>query len=88
MSKKFIFSAVALMAFSFAGMANEIEEKKVEVEKIKIEAVKLVAKVDDPCVQTSFDAADAVQATMGIELSPLAEGRLILQMYEICDANR
>ena len=29
MSKKFIFSAVALMAFSFAGMANEIEETKV-----------------------------------------------------------
>ena len=26
--KKFIFSAVALMAFSFAGMANEIEEKE------------------------------------------------------------
>ena len=26
--KKFIFSAVALMAFSFAGMANEIEEQK------------------------------------------------------------
>ena len=26
--KKFIFSAVALMAFSFAGMANEIEETK------------------------------------------------------------
>ena len=32
MSKKFIFSAVALMAFSFAGMANEIEEKKEEIE--------------------------------------------------------
>ena len=29
--KKMIFSAVALVAFSFAGMANEIEEKKVEV---------------------------------------------------------
>ena len=28
--KKMIFSAVALVAFSFAGMANEIEEKKVE----------------------------------------------------------
>ncbi len=31
-----IFSAVALVAFSFAGMANEIEEKKVENEKVKI----------------------------------------------------
>ncbi|UGS21059.1 hypothetical protein [Flavobacterium cyclinae] len=28
--KKVFFSAVALVAFSFAGMANEIEEKKVE----------------------------------------------------------
>ena len=28
--KKMIFSAIALIAFSFAGMANEIEEKKVE----------------------------------------------------------
>ncbi len=28
--KKFIFSAVALMAFSFAGMANDIEETKSE----------------------------------------------------------
>jgi hypothetical protein len=28
--QKMIFSAVALVAFSFAGMANEIEEKKVE----------------------------------------------------------
>lgn len=29
--KKMIFSAVALVAFSFAGMANWIEEKNVEV---------------------------------------------------------
>jgi hypothetical protein len=29
--QKMIFSAIALVAFSFAGMANEIEEKKVEV---------------------------------------------------------
>jgi hypothetical protein len=31
--KKMIFSAVALVAFSFAGMANEIEEKKVEIKE-------------------------------------------------------
>ncbi len=30
--KKVFFSAVALIAFSFAGMANEIEEKKVQIE--------------------------------------------------------
>ena len=35
--KKVFFSAVVLVAFSFAGMANEIEEKKVEVETIQIE---------------------------------------------------
>ena len=29
--QKMIFSAVALVAFSFAGMANEIEEKKIEL---------------------------------------------------------
>jgi hypothetical protein len=34
-SKKMIFSAVALVAFSFAGMANEIEEKKVETVETK-----------------------------------------------------
>lgn len=32
-----IFSAVALVAFSFAGMANEIEDKKVIVEEISPE---------------------------------------------------
>ena len=31
--QKMIFSAVALVAFSFAGMANESKEKKVEVER-------------------------------------------------------
>jgi hypothetical protein len=41
--KKMIFSAVALIAFSFAGMANEIEEKKIEVElKIKKENKEVV----------------------------------------------
>ncbi len=29
--QKMIFSAIALIAFSFAGMANEIEEKKVKI---------------------------------------------------------
>lgn len=38
--KKVFFSAVALVAFSFAGMANEIEEKKVEVKKVEVETLK------------------------------------------------
>ena len=33
--KKMIFSAVALVAFSFAGMANEIKDKKNEVKSNK-----------------------------------------------------
>lgn len=33
--RKMVFSAIALTAFSFAGMASEIEEKKVEVKKTK-----------------------------------------------------
>ena len=33
--QKMIFSVIALVAFSFAGMANEIEEKKVEVKSNK-----------------------------------------------------
>ena len=48
-SKKFIFSAVAIMAFSFAGMANEIEETKVEVETIeitKVEKIEIVKEKD------------------------------------------
>ncbi len=46
MSKKFIFSAVALMAFSFAGMANEIEENKVEQKSIRfIDACAIVATI-------------------------------------------
>jgi hypothetical protein len=35
--KKMIFSAIALVAFSFAGMANEIEDERVETKKIENE---------------------------------------------------
>ena len=42
-----IFSAVALVAFSFAGMANEIEEKKVEVETIELTNVNQVKETSD-----------------------------------------
>ena len=51
MSKKFIFSAVALMAFSFAGMANEIEETKVEVET----ADKALILKEKDCLQITVD---------------------------------
>ena len=44
--QKMIFSAVALVAFSFAGMANEIEEKKVEVKPETKKEAKVVLKVN------------------------------------------
>ena len=37
--KKMIFSAVALVAFSVSGMANEIEEKKVEESTIERDCI-------------------------------------------------
>lgn len=46
--KKVFFSVVALVSFSFAGMANEIEEKKVETE-IKLQ----------PCLSVLIEAHDA-----------------------------
>ena len=47
--KKMIFSAVALVAFSFAGMANEVKEKKGEVkptETKKVEIIEVVKEKD------------------------------------------
>lgn len=46
--KKMIFSAVALIAFSFAGMANQIEEKKVEEKKVE---KKIIVTDCDQCQQ-------------------------------------
>ena len=54
--KKLIFSAVALVAFSFAGMANEIEEKKVEVKTIQIEKFEnKPIKIDDCLDQAGYE---------------------------------
>ena len=64
MSKKFIFSAVALMAFSFAGMANEIEEKK----KIKIE--------DSPECTAAGRAAFEVVRDMGGDFDQCKAARI------------
>ena len=41
--KKMIFSAVALVAFSFAGMANEIEEEKIETKTLKLSCATIAA---------------------------------------------
>lgn len=54
--KKFMFSAVALVAFSFAGMANEVKEKKGEVkstETKKVEKIETTVKVN--CLAIAID---------------------------------
>ena len=50
--KKVFFSAVALLAFSVSGMANEIEEKKVEINVNSTEKMK-------PCLAILVEAHDA-----------------------------
>jgi hypothetical protein len=53
--KNFMFSAVALVAFSFAGMANTGGEEKLNIKEI--------IEVEDPnwgCVGVGFAASDAV----------------------------
>ena len=69
--QKMIFSAVALVAFSFAGMANEVKEKKVEtktenkkVEKIKVKTNCAIAYLEDferlENLGLTFEAAGAI----------------------------
>lgn len=45
--KKMIFSAVALVAFSFAGMANEVKEKKGEVKPTETKKVEILEEVKE-----------------------------------------
>ena len=56
-----IFSAVALVAFSFAGMANEVKEKKEEAKKVvKKDCVAmaiLALNMYDPNMDLSDEAA-------------------------------
>jgi hypothetical protein len=61
--KKMIFSAVALVAFSFAGMANEIEEKKVEVETIEMETVDQVKEtsLEINCMAIAIDTYNSAR---------------------------
>ena len=73
--KKMIFSAVALVAFSFAGMANNENGEKKEV-----------VKKTDPCVQVSFDFLDAIQEIQGCEYSPLEAGNILLAAHKLCEA--
>jgi hypothetical protein len=49
--RKMVFSAIALTAFSFAGMASEIEERKVEVKTTEINYNKEIVKTN--CVEVA-----------------------------------
>ncbi|SHI86530.1 hypothetical protein [Flavobacterium haoranii] len=67
-----MFSVLALVAFSFAGMANnEVKEEKVEV------------KVD-PCIEWAIGALGELEAAMGCEFSDVEAGALILAFYDMC----
>lgn len=71
-SKNFMFSAVALVAFSFAGMANnEVKEEKVEV------------KVD-PCIEWAIGALGELEAAMGCEFSDVESGAILLALTKYC----
>ena len=52
--KKFIFSAVALMAFSFAGMANEMEETKFENQLVVNNKIEKVVFVKANCIALAY----------------------------------
>lgn len=56
--KKVFFSAVALITFSISAMANEIEEKKVDVKTIETEKTEKTEKkiVKDDCRVMKFTA--------------------------------
>lgn len=78
-----IFSAIALVAFSFGGMANEIEEKKVENEKVKI----VKKTLPDP---TEFDKG---YCTASADLAEQNSGQAWtyakwLSVYDKCIAKR
>ena len=77
--QKMIFSAVALVAFSFAGMANENEEKKVEAILAKKESVKATVEVD--CDKLANDTMDVYEAAGWSVEEAYEEG---LKVYNVC----
>jgi ketopantoate hydroxymethyltransferase len=57
--KKVFFSAVTLVAFSFAGMANESEVKKVKVEDQKESVVSNKTEIQEHKVEEAIGGASA-----------------------------
>jgi len=75
--KEMIFSAVALVAFSFAGMANEVKEKKGEVKAT--ETKKVIASVD--CDKLANDTMDVYEAAGWSVQEAYEKG---LEVYNVC----
>ncbi|BCY27793.1 hypothetical protein KK2020170_06610 [Flavobacterium okayamense] len=71
--KKLMFSAVALVTLSFAGMANNEKIESVEVLR------------NDPCIAFSFQVLDDLEALHGCEYSDVEAGQIILAAYDLCD---
>lgn len=68
-----VFSAVALVAFSFVGTAKN--EKNESVEALR----------NDPCIEFSFQVLDDLEALHGCEYSDVEAGQIILAAYDLCD---
>ena len=66
--KKMIFSAIALTAFSFAGMANEVKENKNDVKTFKISEQNLTTKGVD-CFELAVNTITAIETITQTELS-------------------
>lgn len=80
-----MYSAVALVAFSFAGMANTGGEEKLEMKS------NLELKTD-PSIEDCMDAANkvvkAVKAILPFDMSFETELNLHLDALADCEANR
>jgi hypothetical protein len=77
-SKKFIFSAVALIAFSFAGMANEVTTEKFEVEQT---SQSLLKKLD--CFSYAIGALWAYEQMLG-EVTDTHAATILNDAYGAC----
>jgi hypothetical protein len=78
--KKVIFTAIAMIAFSSASMANTIADEEVVTENNKKAEVENVAKLH-PCVFVGFAAADQAEAD---GLSPQQVLNAANTAYAVC----
>lgn len=73
--KKLMFSAIALVAFSFAGMANnEVKEEKVDLKRGPYE-----------CVEYALQQLEAAQAAVDFPFSLETEVQILTDAMSNCD---